>query len=61
MNERIAAAIEALVEQQRIANLLALSQWRVESGDGPELFTTSESAMKLRIEAWTALGLEVTE
>ena len=34
MTERIAVAIEALVEQTRIANLIALDEsWRGETGD----------------------------
>ena len=35
MNERIAKALEALVEQQRIANLIALGQFRVGPGELP--------------------------
>lgn len=37
VNERIAAAIEALVEQQRIANLIALSQ--VQDGLGTSAYS----------------------
>lgn len=45
----------ALVEQQRIANLLALAQFEWGT-DGNRLFTKGEFAMELRTEASTLLG-----
>ncbi len=46
----------ALVEQQRIANLLALGQFSHQAGDDV-LCTTLDAAAKLRAEAGKGLGL----
>jgi hypothetical protein len=47
----------ALVEQQRIANLLAFAQVDHDAGDGGRLYTGLEGAMRCRKEASEALGL----
>lgn len=46
----------ALVEQQRIANLLAIAQFSHRT-EGGRIFTSENSATKWRAEAGKALGL----
>lgn len=47
----------ALVEQQRIANLLTIAQFSHELGDGQRMFTAESAATQWRKEAEEALGL----
>lgn len=59
MREAQVHATLALVEQQRIANLLALAQFRWTDGASQtHFFTALEAAKSLRFEAAEALGLE---
>lgn len=52
-----AEATLALVEQQRIANLLALAQFSHETGDGARLHTSLVGSHEMRTEAAAALGV----
>lgn len=45
------------VEQQRIANLIALAQFRVEGDEGAELWTDFDVATSLHNEVAAALGV----
>lgn len=56
MNE-IAAAINALAEQQRIANLLAFAAFTHETPDGAVLATTLDGAVMIRTMVGEALGV----
>lgn len=47
----------ALVEQQRIANLLALAAHRYEDGEGGFVMTTREGAVEMRRTASVLLGV----
>jgi hypothetical protein len=59
MNLKLATAhaVLALVEQQRIANLLAFAGFKFENQDGVILTTTLEGAIHLRTQAGKALGI----
>lgn len=48
----------ALVEQQRVANLLALSTWHVEGSDGSEQGVMPEHALALYVRAARAMKVE---
>lgn len=61
MNERIAEALEALVEQQRIANLLALGQYTTAPGHMPVYRSVIFHGDELRPDIAAALGIEVSE
>lgn len=51
------SATLALVEQQRIANLLSFAQFNHDLGDGGRVYTNLEGAAQWRLEAGEALGL----
>jgi hypothetical protein len=48
----------ALVEQKRIANLIALAQFSHTGEDAVRLFTQLEESLRLRNEAVEGLGIE---
>ena len=69
MNERIAKALEALVEQQRIANLIALTKFAIEQygnyaptgANLPALFLppeTDQGNVRLHPDIAAALGIK---
>lgn len=50
-------SLDALVEQQRLANLIALAGQRIEYDETTALFTDLGIALKMRQQAFDGLGL----